>query len=256
MKSPVVIIGLGEMGGVFARGLLRLGHPVYPVTREMDPATEAWTLPAPELVLVAVAEKDLHPTLARLPDTWRDRVALLQNELLPRDWQTHGLDHPTVISVWFEKKPGQEFRVLIPSPVYGPKAGLLVAALAKLDIPAHELDSPAALEYELVRKNVYILTTNIAGLVTGGTVEELWQQHRELATRVAHEVMDIQATLVTGPLDRERLLAGLVEGIEGDPQHQCMGRSAPARLERALRQADEAGITVPELRRIAEDISN
>lgn len=256
MKSPVVIIGLGEMGGVFARGLLRLGHPVYPVTREMDPAAEADALPPPEQVLVAVAEKDLHPTLARLPEAWRDRVALLQNELLPRDWQAHGLDHPTVISVWFEKKPGQEFKVLIPSPVHGPGAGLLVAALARLGIPAREVDSAAAMEYELVRKNVYILTTNIAGLVTEGTVQELWQTHRELATRVAHEVMDIQATLVEGPLDRDRLLAGLVEGIEGDPQHQCMGRSAPARLERALRQADEAGLAVPELRRIAEDIGN
>ena len=256
MKSPVVIIGLGEMGGVFARALLRLGHPVYPVTREMDPDTEARALPAPELVLVAVAEKDLHPTLVRLPATWRDRVALLQNELLARDWEAHGLDNPTVISVWFEKKPGQEFKVLIPSPAYGPKAGLLVAALATLGIPARELESPAALEYELVRKNVYILTTNIAGLVTDGTVQDLWQKHRDLATRIANEVMDIQATLVSGPLDRGRLMAGLVDGIEGDPQHQCKGRSAPARLERALRQADEAGLAVPELRRIAEDISN
>ncbi len=34
MNAPVVLIGVGEMGGVFARGLLRLGHPVYPVPRE------------------------------------------------------------------------------------------------------------------------------------------------------------------------------------------------------------------------------
>ncbi len=256
MKSPVVIIGLGEMGGVFARGLLRRGHPVYPITREMDPEAEARALPDPEMVLVAVAEKDLLPTLERLPAPWRERVALLQNELLPRDWQAHGLENPTVISVWFEKKPGQEFKVLLPSPVYGPHAALLVDALGRLGIPAREPADPAALEYELVRKNVYILTTNIAGLVTGGTVQDLWQNHRELATKVAHEVMDIQATLVDGPLDRDRLLAGFVEGIEGDPEHQCMGRSAPARLERALRQADEAGLDVPELRRIAEDISN
>ncbi len=256
MKSPVVIIGLGEMGGVFARGLLRRGHPVHPVTRDMDPETVAQTLPDPEMVLVAVAEKDLHATLDSLPTPWRERVALLQNELLPRDWQAHGLEAPTVISVWFEKKPGQEFKVLIPSPVYGRHADRLVRALDSLGIPARKLADPAELEYELVRKNVYILTTNIAGLVTGGTVQDLWQNHRPLATRVAHEVMDIQATLVDGPLDRDRLLAGLMEGIEGDPEHQCMGRSAPARLERALRQADEAGIEVPELRRIAEDITN
>jgi len=33
-KEPVVVIGMGEMGSVFARGLLRLGHPVYPVGRD------------------------------------------------------------------------------------------------------------------------------------------------------------------------------------------------------------------------------
>ncbi len=256
MKAPVVIIGLGEMGGVFARGLLRLGHPVHPVTRQMSMAEVAAAVPEPALALVAVAEKDLHPTLEAVPATWCERLGLLQNELLPRDWQRHGIGNPTVISVWFEKKPGQEFKVLIPSPVHGPRAGLLVDALGTLGIPARELAHPADLEYELVRKNVYILTTNIAGLVTGGTVQDLWQNHRELATRVASEVMDIQATLVEGPLDREKLLAGLVEGIEGDPEHQCMGRSAPARLERALRQADAAGLAVPELRRIAEDIAN
>lgn len=36
MKPPVVVIGIGEMGGVFARGYLKNGHPVYPVTRGSD----------------------------------------------------------------------------------------------------------------------------------------------------------------------------------------------------------------------------
>ena len=35
MKNPVVVVGIGEMGSVFARGFLRLGHPAYPVTRVM-----------------------------------------------------------------------------------------------------------------------------------------------------------------------------------------------------------------------------
>ena len=39
MKSPVVLIGIGEMGAVFARGFLRAGYPVYPVTRQTDPGT-------------------------------------------------------------------------------------------------------------------------------------------------------------------------------------------------------------------------
>ena len=54
MKQPVVLIGVGEMGGVFARGLLRLGHPVYPVTRDTDISALASQLPEPAMVLVAV----------------------------------------------------------------------------------------------------------------------------------------------------------------------------------------------------------
>ncbi len=36
MKNPVVIIGLGQIGGVFAKGFLSAGYPVYPVTFNMD----------------------------------------------------------------------------------------------------------------------------------------------------------------------------------------------------------------------------
>ena len=33
MNEPIVLVGIGEMGGVFARAFLRAGHPVYPVNR-------------------------------------------------------------------------------------------------------------------------------------------------------------------------------------------------------------------------------
>jgi hypothetical protein len=197
-----------------------------------------------------VAEKDLHPTLEQLPAAWRNRLGLLQNELLPRDWQQHGLDSPTVISVWFEKKKGQDAKVLIPSPVHGPHADILINALEALEIPARKVDSDADMEFELVLKNVYILTTNIAGLVTGGTVSELWQDHQKLAREVASDVMDIQDWLTGKKHDRDRLIEGMLQAFDGDPEHKCMGRSAPARLQRALQLADEASLAVTNLRRI------
>lgn len=250
MKEPVVLVGIGEMGGVFARGILRVGHPVIPVTRNSHIEEVATAYPKPQLVLVSVAENDLHDTLSRIPASWHDRLGLLQNELLPRDWQQHEFTNPTVISVWFEKKKGQDAKVLIPSPVYGPQAGLLVAALAALDIPAVTLNSNEELCYELVRKNVYILTTNISGLVTGGNVQQLWQDHQTLAREVANEVIDIQEWLTGQTFDREQLIAGMLEGMDGDPEHKCMGRSAPGRLQRALQFADEARLPVPRLREI------
>ena len=250
MKSPVIVIGIGEMGSVFTRAFLKIGHPVYPVTRDTNINEMANAIPEPELVLVAVGEADLQATLNKIPDIWYNRIGLLQNELLPKDWQPHNFEHPTVISVWFEKKKGQDSKVLISSPCFGPKASLLVKALATLDIPARDVGSLENMEQELLIKNVYILTTNISGLVSKGNVDDLWKNHNDLARQVANEVMDIQSTLVGHDLEREKLIAGFKEGIDGDLEHMCMGRSAPARLQRALEIADKEGLTVPKLREI------
>ena len=248
--SSVVLIGIGEIGGVLARGFLRAGFPLVPVNRSDDMNQVAAQIPKPALVVTSVAEKDLHPVLAAIPDSWRERLCLVQNELLPRDWMQHGIEHPTVASIWFEKKPGTDVNPLVPTPVYGPSADLVCKALQQLDIPASELGSATELLFELVRKNLYILTTNIAGLVTGGTVSELWQQHRTLAIEVAEEVLALQAWLCGEKLDNKALIAAMLVAFDGDPQHRCTGRSAPARLARALALAEEAGIDTPVLQRI------
>lgn len=246
--NEVVVIGLGQLGRVFAGGLLRSGHSVIPVNRGDDMAVMARVHPAPELVLVAVAENDLHTVLAALPDVWKPRAALIQNELLPCDWLAHGYADPTVISVWFEKKKGIDAKPLIASPAAGPGATLLCRALASIDLPCREVASGDELLFELVRKNVYILTTNIAGLKTGGTVSQLWAQHESYVRQVANEVMDIQDALTGVQHDRNALIAGMLEAFDGDPDHGCTGRSAPARLARAIAHADEFDLAVPTLR--------
>ena len=246
--NEVVVIGLGQLGRVFAGGLLRAGCTVVPVNRGDDMAVLAQRHPTPELVLVAVAENDLHTVLAALPEPWKTRVALIQNELLPRDWQAHGYNNPTVISVWFEKKKGIDAKPLIASPAAGPGAALLCRALTSIELPCREVALGDELLFELVRKNVYILTTNIAGLKTGGTVAELWAQHEAFARQVANEVMDIQDALTSVQHDRDALIAGMLEAFDGDPAHGCTGRSAPARLARAIKRADAFGLAVPTLR--------
>lgn len=249
--SEAVVIGLGQLGRVFAGGLLRTGRTVVPVNRGDDMFTVAHAHPDPELVLVAVAENDLHTVLAALPGAWRPRVALIQNELLPRDWEQYRYTDPTVISVWFEKKKGTDARPLIASPVAGPGAGLLCQALTAIDLPCREVGPGDELLFELVRKNLYILTTNIAGLKTGGTVSQLWATHESFARQVANEVMDIQDALTGVAHERDKLIAGMREAFDGDPDHGCTGRSAPARLARALQHADAFGLSVPTLRSLA-----
>jgi len=249
VHQPVVIIGMGELGDTFARGFLRCGYPVYPILRGTDPAAVADLLPAPELVLVAVAEKDLDPVLAALPASWRSHLALLQNELLPRDWERHGIAEPTIAVVWFDKKKGRPFVALQPTVVFGPKAERIVRTLAAIELPCQPVAAGQGL-YELVRKNLYILTVNLCGIVTGGTAGELWADHRQLALEAAQEILVIQQHLAAEALPRERLLASLAADIAADPQHICRGRSAAERLQRALRHAEAAGIATPRLRRI------
>jgi hypothetical protein len=251
MNKSVIVVGLGELGSVFARGCLKLGYTVVPVNRHNS--LQEWVgQTQPEAIIIAVGEADIHTLLSEVPEAWKDRVVLIQNELLPRDWQAHSIDNPTVISVWFEKKKGMDSKVVLPSPIYGPKARLIFDALAQLELPSYIVDSTEELEYELVRKNLYILTTNIAGLEAGGTVGELEHQHPQLMLDVANDVLDIQDWLTHSKNNRERLIEGLKEAFAGDPQHKCMGRSAPARLQRALGFASEAGLSVPTLHQIAE----
>ncbi len=250
MKKLVILIGVGEIGGVFARGLLKTGYQVYPVARGENLKEVSAEVADPQAVVVGVGEKDLHAVLESIPEGWKDKLVLLQNELLPRDWKRYNIDNPTVISIWFEKKPGQDVKVIIPSPVCGSQAKLIKSALNAINISCDVVAGEEDLLLELVIKNVYILTVNISGLEVGGNVGELWNQHQKLARSVASDVMDIQEWLTGQTLDRECLIKGMVKAFEGDWEHKCMGRSAPARLERALQQAQKAGLEVNKLKEI------
>lgn len=250
--QPVVLLGIGEMGGVFARALLRSGSPVFPVRRHDDLGTAAAAVPSPSLVLVTVGEDDLDPVLSNMPAPWRSRVGLIQNELLPRSWEPHGISDPTVGAVWFEKKAGRPVTVIIPSPFAGPAAGMLASALVSIGIAAFEVDRGDLLSH-LIAKNCYILTANIAGLRVGGNVGALWNQHRRLADAIVEDVLVIQEALVGAAVDRERAIAGMAEAFAGDPDHGTTGRSAPRRLQRALDQAAAAGLDVPALRAIGQE---
>ncbi len=250
LNQPVVVIGLGQLGGVFALGFLRAGFPVYPILRGMDLKQQSRTIPEPALVLVAVGEDDFDAVLASLPSSWRNRVGLIQNELMPRDFKRHNLAKVSMAVVWFEKKPGAELINILDTPVYGQAASLLASALTALRIPTRLLADEEALLFELAKKSLYILTVNLAGLVVGGTVGELWQHHQAFARKVAQEVLTILEWRAGRPLPREALILGMLAGIEDCPHRPCVGRRARARLARVLAEAKQAGIDLPCLRGI------
>ena len=235
---------------MFAHGFLRCGHPVYPITRKMDLAQACQQIPSPSLVLVMVPENELHPMLENLPIAWRDKIGLLQNELLPRDWQQYNLENPTVTVVWFEKKPGQAMTNILYTPVYGPNTTIIADALQSQGISIHRLENEDELLYELCRKALYILVVNISGLQINCTVHDLWYQHQALARAVANEVIVLLQWLTGQTLNSDKLIAGMVEGIDDCPDRCCLGRRAVARLEGSLNYAQEAGIETPRLMEI------
>ena len=251
MKKPIIVLGIGELGSVFSRAFLRNNYPVYPITRATD-IDELSSSIDPEMILVCTAEGDLQSALSSIPNKWKDRVAMMQNELLPRDWESHNFTNPTVISVWFEKKKGMDSKVLISSPAYGPKAQILADSLALIDIPAHAVADEDELLFELVLKNLYILTTNIAGLAikSGANVDDLRNNHLDLMREVSKDVLKLQESLTGKSFNESDLEKGMIKAFEGDLEHGCMGRSAPARLDRALELANEFNIEVPALQKI------
>jgi len=255
MQPPITIIGVGELGGVFARAFLRAGHPVYPITRKMSLNQTLEQMPPLAFTLVAVGEKDLPSVLQALNAENRSLLDLLQNELLPEIWQSNGVADPTVISVWFEKKKGMDVKVLRPSPLFGPRMEAMAAALEGIGIPCRRLASADELLLELVVKNVFVYMINICGLKTGGTTGTLWAEHNELARRVAGEIIELQEAITKTNFSRRELMAGVAEGVAGDPEHNCMGRSAPARLIRFLAMADQAGTNADTVRSIQAELN-
>ncbi len=253
MNKPIVVLGIGELGSIFARAFLRNNYPVYPITRVTD-VDELSSYIDPEMILVCTAEADLQDALKSIPTKWKDRVAMMQNELLPRDWESHDFINPTVISVWFEKKKGMDSKVLISSPAFGPKAKILADSLALIDIPAHIVANEDELLFELVLKNLYILTTNIAGMAIkpGSNVDDLRNNHLALMREVSKDVLALQDRLTGKNFDDKALEQGMIKAFEGDLNHGCMGRSAPARLSRALELAAEFNIEVPALQKIKD----
>jgi ketopantoate reductase len=254
MKTSIVI-GLGELGSVFATGLLKNGHQVIPVLRHDNLQEIAKAHPHPDSVWTCVAEKDIHAVLTSLPNHWKDRLVLIQNELLPQDWQQHSIDEPTVISVWFEKKAGKLPQVVLPSVVQGRLAIEVCDVYTKLGLPSRQLSNNTELLFELVLKNIYIQTTNIAGLITNGNTRDLVENHTHLMQAVVKEVIQLQEVLTQQCFDHEKLIQAFIAACYGDPNHNCMGRSAPARLARAIALAKEHQLNLPTISDIAAQVA-
>lgn len=249
--ETALIVGMGELGGVFALGLLRRGIGILPVLRMTNPASILERCDNPTLCVLTVGEDALSGVLDGWLQKYADRLVLVQNELRPSEWERRGLPTPTVAVVWFEKKPGRDVRALVSTPVYGPHAVTIVNGLSTLGLPAHvEVDSER-LVFELALKNLYILAMNFAGLVQDSDVGTLWRDHQALLAPICREVLELESAQMQRDLPTKSLTIELERIIAADPRHSARGRSAQRRLARTLATARRLGLRTPTLVEIA-----
>jgi hypothetical protein len=250
VKNPCVVIGIGQVGQVLAMGLLRQGYPVFPMNRGDDPAYFMEALSNPQLVLITVGKENLAAVLAALPESWRAHVALVQNELSPKDWQEAKITNPTLAALWFERRDNGAPRVILPTPLFGPKAGILAEALSAMRLPFRMVGSEDAMIVELALKYLFTLTTMFGGLKTGGSIGVLWNNYRALALAIAEEILSVGELRFGLPLPRQMLLERLTAVFDAAPALIMMRDNALARLEETIEFAQTNHLKVPTLRDI------
>ncbi|PSR29024.1 MAG: hypothetical protein C7B47_03480 [Sulfobacillus thermosulfidooxidans] len=252
MKTPhAVIVGMGQLGRTLGEGLLMQGITVTPILR----STAIDSSLSPETVIVATGEDDLAGALERLPQSWKSQpsIVLLQNELLPPQWENHGVSQPTIFVVWFERKPGKLITPLLPSIVFGPQQDIIQSAMDHLGIPCEIAAGEDDILTQLVIKNAYIWTTNISSLYVGPlTTGVLHDEHASLVDSLIKETVAVQQAIIGRSFDFEKIASQVNQALLSDPLHNAGGRSAKRRLERFLAHAHNAGISVPQAQLIAE----
>jgi hypothetical protein len=253
-EGPTLVVGVGELGRVFAYGMLRLGITVVPVLRSTPSSVFVTHQDHAALCLVCVGEAELPALLDTAGRMFADRLVLVQNDLHPSDWESRGLPLPTVAVVWFEKKPGREPHVLSSTVVLGPHADRVVRALQVQGIEAHAEPDLERLHFELALKNLYVLTSNSVGLVAGGDVGTLWHEHRPLVERVMADVLALEAALLSQPLPEQALCLEFERIVRDDPRHAAAGRTARERLLSARARARRIGVRTPALDEIAQTL--
>jgi len=263
----LIVVGIGELGSLYANAALKRGLRVTPLTRAQDPASTLLEAPADTPVLVAVGEADLDAALQSLPAERLASLILLQNELFPSHWARFTRSTPTVMVPWLLKKKGEPLLVARSTPVYGRHAPLVVELHAALGFSAEALPDEAALRQAIVDKYAFILTVNALGLLEDLSLGEWSNKDPAQVGALAREAAQLGARLVTaranddGPeqipaselerIDVDASIAQVELGMRAMAAMRARGRTAKARLERALSNAARFGLVTPALARAA-----
>lgn len=244
-----VVVGLGQLGELYAGGALRAGWRVQAVRRGDDPRRVIDTHPGAP-VLVSVGEPDLMAVLSAIPTERRPDVILLQNDLFPSDWQ-HFVDAPTVAVVWLNRKKGAPPQVARPTTLYGRHAAAMVEVHTRLDLSAEVLPDDGALGRELVAKFAFIVAVNGLGVAEDRTVGEWRRRDPDTVARLVDEGLRLGIARLGRPIDEASARRAIDEAMAALEDMPVRGRSAPTRVQRALSLARELSVPMPGLSALA-----
>jgi hypothetical protein len=246
-----VVYGLGELGQLYGAAALRAGMRVTPITRASDPHAVLDGLPSDVPILLAVGESALDGALATLGRARGEATILLQNELFPSAYRKHDVT-PTVLVPWLLKKRGTPLMVARVSPVFGPQAALVEELHRALLLPCETLRSERALYQALVEKYAFILTINALGSLRDRTLQLWLQEDPFLVRALARETAALGAVLCESTVDLAGCERAVEEAMRALGTIAARGRSAEARVKRALEHGERLGIALPELTRASK----
>jgi hypothetical protein len=242
----LVIIGLGEMGKLLGAGALRAGVRVTPITRATP--IEAALSPIAEgtPILMSVGEDALDELLGKLPVRHRGALVLLQNELFPNRYRAHGLA-PSVLVPWVLQKAGLPTVVARPSPLYGAQADLFAEIFAAQKLAHVRLQHETELAQALVDKYTFIVTINALGVASDRALGVWLQEDPVLVARLCSEAAQLGQALVERPIDPALASLATHEAMAALAAIPARGRTARARVDRALDHARRLGLSLPAL---------
>ncbi|MFT3928095.1 MAG: hypothetical protein QM778_36540 [Myxococcales bacterium] len=250
----LIVMGIGELGQLYATAALKRGMRVIPVTRAARPEVALQGIPLDTPLLVAVGEADLEPALESLPKPRLDSIILLQNELFPSLWQRFS-ERATVMVPWLLKKKGEPLLVARSTPVYGQFAELAQALHESLGFAVDRLPDMAALEQAIVDKYAFILSVNALGLMRDIRLGEWLKDGPQEVQVLAREAAVLGSRLVSEgarspsnqPIDLNQTVAQVHAGMLHMAGMRAKGRTAPDRVRRALEHAGRFRLNTPAL---------
>jgi hypothetical protein len=244
--DQMVVLGVGELGKLFAGAALAEGLQVTPITRGVTPAHVLSARPPHAPILVSVGEDALERALDSLPASRHDDAVLVQNELWPSVWQSRGF-RPSLMLPWVLQKPGLPRTVVGTTPVFGAHADLLGALCRRLAIPSAPITEPEVPQ-ALADKYTFILVINALGCWRDELLGRFLADAQPQITALCQEASALSAALLGAPVDPARSHRLTLDAMAAMASVRARGRTASARVARALGHAADHGLDVPALR--------